>query len=76
MTLSLSFTSIETTTNIARRNTLTSSLLSKCLVLCVVVSAIVDLWVTTLSFVVTPTMRILDIIVASNSVLLALNSTS
>ena len=76
MTLSLSFTSIETTTNIARKNTLTSSLLSKCLVLCVVVSAIVDLWVTTLSFVVTPTMRILDIIVASNSVLLALNSTS
>ena len=76
MTLSLSFTSIETTTNIARRNTLTPSLLSKCLVLCVVVSAIVGLWVTTLSFVVTPTMRILDIIVASNSVLLALNSTS
>ena len=76
MTLSLSFTSIETTTNIARKNTLTSSLLSKCLVLCVVVSAIVGLWVTTLFFVVTPTMRILDIIVASNSVLLALNSTS
>ena len=53
MTLSLSFTSIETTTNIASKNTLTPSLLSKCLVLCVVVSAIVDLWVTTLSFVVT-----------------------
>lgn len=53
MTLSLSFTSIETTTNIARKNTLTPSLLSKCLVPCVVVSAIVDLWVTTLSFVVT-----------------------
>ena len=68
MTLSLSFTSIETTTNIARKNTLTPSLLSKCLVLCVVVSAIVDPWVTTLSFIVAPTMRILDIIVASNSV--------
>lgn len=76
MTLSLSFTSIETTTNIARKNTLAPSLLSKYLVLCIVVSTIVDLWVTTLSFVVTPTMRILDIIVASNSVLLTLNSTS
>lgn len=76
MTLSLSFTNIKTTTSIARKNTLTSSLLSKCLVLCVVVSAIVDLWVTTLSFVVTPTMRILDIIVVSNSVLSALNSIS
>ena len=42
----------------------------------VVVSAIVDPWVTTLSFVVTPTMRILDIIVVSNSVLSALNSIS
>lgn len=50
MTLSLSFTNIKTTTNIARKNTLTLSLLSKCLVPCVVVSAIVDLWVTTLSF--------------------------
>ena len=76
MTLSLSFTSIETTTSIARKNTLTSSLLSICLVLCIVVSAIVDLWVTTLSFVVALTIRILDIIVASNSVLSALSSTS
>lgn len=76
MTLSLSFTNIKTTTSIARKNTLTSSLLSKCLVLCVVVSAIVDLWVTTLSFIVASTMRILDIIVASNSVLSALNSIS
>lgn len=76
MTLSLSFTNIKTTTSIARKNTPTSSLLSKCLALCVVVSAIVDLWVTTLSFIVAPTMRILDIIVASNSVLSALNSIS
>ena len=42
----------------------------------VVVSAIVDPWVTTFSFVVALAMRILDIIVASNSVLPALNSTS
>ena len=76
MALSLSLTDIKTATSIARKNTLTSSLLSKYLVLCIVVSAIVDLWVTTLSFVVALTIRILDIIVASNSVLSALNSTS
>ena len=76
MALSLSLTDIKTATSIARKNTLTSSLLSKCLVLCIVVSAIVDLWVTALSFVVALTIRILDIIVASNSVLSALSSTS
>ena len=43
MALSLSLTDIKTATSIARKNTLTSSLLSKCLVLCIVVSAIVDL---------------------------------
>ena len=76
MALSLSLTDIKTTASIASNNTLATSTLSESLVLCIVVSAIVDLWVTTLSFVVALTIRILDIIVASNSVLSALSSTS
>ena len=76
MALSLSLTDIKTAASIASNNTLATSTLSESLVLCIVVSAIVDLWVTTLSFVVALTIRILDIIVASNSVLSALSSTS